>query len=57
LNKKAEAGAAKAVRDSAIEAAESAGVEPQDIEPLAVDAMPRRGLARKAGEQIPEEFH
>ena len=50
LNKKAEAAAAKAkaAREKAIKAAESAGVEPPDLEPLAVDAMPRRGLARKA---------
>ncbi|MEB3306389.1 MAG: IS1182 family transposase [Cyanobacteriota bacterium] len=50
LNRKAEAAAAKAkaARDKAIEAAENAGVEPPDLEPLATDAMPRRGLARKA---------
>jgi transposase len=50
LNKKAATAAAKAkeAREKAIEAAESAGVEPPDLEPLAVDAMPRRGLARKA---------
>jgi transposase len=50
LNKKAEAAAAlaKAARDKAIEAAEIAGVEAPDFEPLAADAMPRRGLARKA---------
>ncbi len=50
LNKKAETAAAKAkeAREKAIEAAESAGVEPPDLEPLAVDAMPRRGLARNA---------
>jgi transposase len=50
LNRKAEAAAAKAMaaRDKAIEAAENAGVEPPDLEPLAADAMPRRGLARKA---------
>jgi transposase len=50
LNKKAEAAAAKAkaARDQAIEAAEIAGVEAPDLEPLAADAMPRRGLARKA---------
>ena len=50
LWKKAEAAAAKAkvAREAAIEAAETAGLEPPDLEPLAVDAMPRRGLARKA---------
>jgi hypothetical protein len=50
LNSKAETAAAraKAARDQAIEAAENAGVEPPDLEPLAVEAMPRRGLARKA---------
>ena len=50
LNKKAEAAAvrAKAARETAIKAAESAGVEAPDLEPLAADAMPRRGLARKA---------
>jgi transposase len=49
LNKKAEAAAAKArdAIDHAIEAAEIAGVE-VDLESLAADAMPRRGLARKA---------
>ena len=39
---------AKAATDKAIEAAEKAGVELPDLEPLAPDAMPRRGLARKA---------
>jgi hypothetical protein len=50
LNRKAETAEAKAkaARDKAIEAAENAGVEPPDLEPLAADAMPRRGLARKA---------
>ncbi len=50
LQKKAEAAAAKAkaAREKAIEAAEYAGLEPPDLEPLAADAMPRRGLARKA---------
>jgi transposase len=50
LNRKAEVAAAtaKAAREKAIEAAESAGVEPPDLEPVAADAMPRRGLARKA---------
>jgi transposase len=50
LDRKAEAAAAKAkaARDKAIEAAENAGVEPPDLEPLVADAMPRRGLARKA---------
>jgi hypothetical protein len=50
LNKKAVATAAnaKAAREKAIEAAEQAGVEPPDLEPLASDEMPRRGLARMA---------
>ena len=50
LNRKVEATAdkAKAATDKAIEAAEKAGVELPDLEPLAPDAMPRRGLARKA---------
>jgi hypothetical protein len=50
LNRKAEAAAAKAkaARETAIEAAEQAGLEPPHLEPLAADAMPRRGLARKA---------
>lgn len=50
LTRKAEAAAAKAkaAREAAFEAAESAGLEPPDLEPLAADAMPRRGLARKA---------
>ena len=49
-NRKAEAAAAKAkaAREKAIEAAEIAGVEPPDLEPVGADAMPRRGLARKA---------
>ena len=49
LNKKAEMAEvkARAAREKAIKAAESAGVEPPDLEPLAVEAMPRRGLARK----------
>jgi hypothetical protein len=49
-NKKAEAAAAKAkaARKKAIEAAATAGLEPPDLEPLAAEAMPRRGLARKA---------
>jgi transposase len=49
LNKKAEVAAAKAraAIDNAIEAAEMAGGV-VDLEPLAADAMPRRGLARKA---------
>ena len=48
--KKVEAAAAKATaaRDNAFEAAEHAGLEPPDLEPLAADAMPRRGLARNA---------
>jgi hypothetical protein len=50
LNKKAEAAAAKtkAAQEKAIKAAEDPGVEPPDLEPVAADAMPRRGLARKA---------
>ncbi|MBM5796658.1 MAG: transposase [Cyanobacteria bacterium K_Offshore_0m_m2_072] len=50
LNKRAEAAAAKAkaAREKAIEAAKEARVEPPDLEPLAAEAMPRRGLARKA---------
>ena len=50
LNKNAEAAAAKAkaAREAAIEAAAIAGVAPPDLKPLAADAMPRRGLARKA---------
>jgi len=50
LRKKAEAAAAnaRAARENAIEAAEHAGLEPPDLQPLAAEAMPRRGLARKA---------
>jgi hypothetical protein len=50
LRKKFEAAAAKAraAREKAIEAAEHAGLEPPDLEPLASDAMPRRGLPRTA---------
>jgi hypothetical protein len=50
LNRKAETAAAKAktARQKAIEAAENAGVEPPDLEALAAEAMPRRGLARMA---------
>ena len=50
MNRKAGAAAtkAKAARETAIKAAESAGVEPPDLEPLAADAMSRRGLVRKA---------
>jgi transposase len=50
LNKKAEVAAAKAkaARDKAIAAAEDAGLDPPDLEPLAAEAMPRRGLARKS---------
>ena len=49
-DKRADAAAAKAkaARDKAIEAAEIAGVEPPNFEPLAAEAMPRRGLARMA---------
>ena len=50
LTRKAEAAAAKAkaTREKANEAAEDAGLQPPDLEPLACDAMPRRDLARKA---------
>ena len=50
LRKRAEAAAAKAkaAREKAIESAKEAGVELPDLEPLAAEAMPRRGLARKA---------
>jgi len=50
LNKRAEAAAAKAraAQEKALEAAKEAGLEPPDLEPLAAEAMPRRGLARKA---------
>jgi transposase len=50
LTRKAETAAAKAkaAREKAIEAAEAADLEPPDLQPLACDAMPRRGLARKA---------
>ncbi len=44
----APAAKAKAAREKALEAAERAGLEPPDLEPLAADAMPRRRLARKA---------
>ncbi len=49
LNRKDETAAPRvqAAREKAIEAAENAGVEPPDLEPLAVAAMPSRGLARK----------
>ena len=50
LTRTAEAAVAKAqaAREQAIETAENAGLEPPDLQPLAADAMPRRGLARKA---------
>jgi len=50
LNKRAEAASAKAkaAREKAISAAKDAGLEPPDLEPLAAEGMPRRGLARKA---------
>lgn len=50
LTRKVEAAEAKArtARENAIEAAQDAGLEPPDLEPLAAEAMPRRGLARKA---------
>ena len=47
LNRKAEAAEAKAARDKAIDAAQDAGLVPPDLKPLVVEAMPRRGLARK----------
>jgi len=50
LNKRAEAAAAKAraAREKAIETAKEAGLDPPDLEPLAAEAMPCRGLSRKA---------
>jgi hypothetical protein len=59
LNRKAEIAEAKAkaARDKAIEAAENTGVEPSDLEPLAVEAMPRRGLARKADGTPTRKIH
>ena len=50
LNRKAETAEAKAkaARQKAIEAAQDADLEPPDLEPLAAEAMPRRGLARRA---------
>jgi hypothetical protein len=50
LNKRAEAAAAKAraARERAEEAAKDAGVDLPDLDSLAAEAMPRRGLARKA---------
>lgn len=50
LNKRAEAAAAKAraARERAEEAAKEAGVDLPDLDALAAEAMPRRGLARKA---------
>jgi hypothetical protein len=50
MTRKAEVAAAKAkaAREKANEAAEDAGLQAPDLEPLACDAMPRRGLARKA---------
>jgi transposase len=50
LNKRAEAATAKAraAREKAIASAKEAGLELPDLVPLAADAMPRRGLARKA---------
>ena len=49
LNRKAETAEAKAraAREKAIEEAKEAGLEPPDLEPLTVEAMPRKGLARK----------
>jgi hypothetical protein len=46
--KTVEAAAAKATRDNALEAAEHAGLKLPILELLAANAMPRRGLARKA---------
>jgi len=50
LQQRASAAAAKAnaARDLAIEKAAIAGLEPPDLEPLAPDAMPRRGLPASA---------
>jgi hypothetical protein len=48
LNREAEAAAARVARGKPIEAAESADVEPPDLEPLAAKAMPRPGQASKA---------
>ena len=50
LQKQADRAAEKveAARNLAIETAEVAGVEAPDLEPLAADAMPRRGLPRNA---------
>ncbi len=50
LQQRARAAAAKAsaARDLAIEKAAIAGLEPPDLEPLALDAMPRRGLPASA---------
>ena len=50
MNKRTEAAAAqsKAAREKAIDAAKEAGLEPPELEPLETEAMPRRGLARKA---------
>ena len=50
LNKRAEAAAAKAraARERAEEAAKEAGVDLPDLDALAAEAMPRRGLARQA---------
>ncbi len=46
LSKKADAGAskAKAAREKAIAAAEDTGLDPPDLEPLAAETMPRRGM-------------
>jgi len=50
LTRKAETAEAKAkaAGEKAIEAAQDAGLEPPDLEPMAAEAMPRRGLARRA---------
>jgi hypothetical protein len=50
LNRKAEMAEAKAkaALEKAIEVAKEAGLEPPDLEPLAVEAMHRIGLARRA---------
>jgi hypothetical protein len=52
LNQKAKAAGskAKAAREKVIETAESTRVEPPDLEALAADAIPRRGMARKTND-------
>jgi hypothetical protein len=50
LNRKAQTAEAKAkaAREKAIEVAQDAGLETPDLEPRSAEAMPRRGLARRA---------